>query len=556
MRFIRHVDRIKAGNLATAAYVTRTVPVSRIVTFAAPASTLTNFPVLVKSNSTFNIATSTGYDVHFQDMSGNELSYELDYYDPVTGNGAWWVLIPSLSSSDTTSIKMIYGNKGASTDGSSPLTVWADYVAVYHFNEIDYEHQTNRALGTQSVSTFAQANSMSFQSATGGTGRVLRFTHKGGTEDKTQAIITPNVSLQSNSYSTIALWNKTSLDSSGSNGRWYTMFAPDMDGKNPYQSNASHFSYNRSGNKLYCDSGIYPINSSCNIATTSTTYGMFYFGVSYTEGSFRYTQINSSYTSGQAADYSAAYKWTANSTFLSMTEPWGGAVASEMDELRFCKTAHSLDWMNYEYENYVDHANNVAYGPENMPLYTRVEYLQSSGPNANSGGIHIDTEIPYYADFEIECMRTDNQPTKFAGTGAYDCLQRNGSEGLFYFSASNVTSYTSSASILQRTVCKWKDGKIYINGTQVSTLSKNPSATGNETFKLYGGQSVGGVGGYYTNIRIYYCKLWNPSDGTLVRDMYPVRRNTDNVYGFYDNVTNTFFPPVGDGSLIAGNDIS
>lgn len=131
------MDKIKASQFADLAYYCRFKPPSRLITFAAPASTLTNFPALVKSNSTFHIGTSTGYDVHFQDLAGNELYYDLDFYDPVTGNGAWWVQIPSLSSSAPTSIKMLYGDSSASTNGSTPSTVWSGYNYVYHFNDVN-----------------------------------------------------------------------------------------------------------------------------------------------------------------------------------------------------------------------------------------------------------------------------------------------------------------------------------------------------------------------------------------------------------------------------------
>ena len=131
------MDKIKACQLADLVYYARWRPLSRLVTFAAPASTLTNFPALVKSNSTFHIGTSTGYDVHFQDLAGNELYFDLDFYDSATGNGAWWVRIPTLSSAAPTSIRMLYGDSSASVNASSPATVWADYAYVYHFNDVN-----------------------------------------------------------------------------------------------------------------------------------------------------------------------------------------------------------------------------------------------------------------------------------------------------------------------------------------------------------------------------------------------------------------------------------
>lgn len=360
------MDKIKASQFADLAYYSRFVPPSRTITFAAPASTLTNFPALVKCNSTFNIGTSTGYDVHFQELSGNELAYELDFYDSVTGNGAWWVKIPSLPSSGPTSIKMLYGDSSASTDGSTPLTVWADYAAVYHFNEIDYSYQTNRATGTQSSSSFMASGTASFQSCSEGTGRALQFTTAGTDNNKSYAIVTPDVSLSQEQYSTLGLWNKLAQDNTGSYGRWFVEFAPDITNVTPTNANSAYLQYQRgtSSGTLRTYSGSYPNNAESVITSMVSVYEMILSGTSVSDSNFRYAQINSQIVSGNSGAYSASYKWSANSTFLSMVEVWTGAKTTQWDELRFCKSAHSQDWMQYEYSMYCNHANCVTYGPE------------------------------------------------------------------------------------------------------------------------------------------------------------------------------------------------
>lgn len=131
------MDKVKANTFMNLSYWARKSPVFRKVKLAAPTDTLTNFPVLIKANPTFNIGTSTGYDVHFQDMSGNELAFELDFYDPVAKTGAWWVRIPALPSNSITTIKMLYGDPEADVNGSAPATLWSDYTYVYHFNSLD-----------------------------------------------------------------------------------------------------------------------------------------------------------------------------------------------------------------------------------------------------------------------------------------------------------------------------------------------------------------------------------------------------------------------------------
>ena len=111
----------------------------RTVTFQPPTETLTNFPILVriKNDRMRNrIFSPQGWDVRFE-LDGNTLPFELDWYDAVSGSGAWWVQIPTLSSSEPTSIKMIYGDPSITSDQSDPATLWADYKCVYHFTDIN-----------------------------------------------------------------------------------------------------------------------------------------------------------------------------------------------------------------------------------------------------------------------------------------------------------------------------------------------------------------------------------------------------------------------------------
>lgn len=51
---------------------------------------------------------------------------------------------------------------------------------------------------------------------------------------------------------------------------------------------------------------------------------------------------------------------------------------------------------------------------------------------------------------------------------------------------------------------------------------------------------------------VYYFFMWNNSDSTFVRRMYPCYRNLDSVVGFWDKVSETFFTNAGSGTLVAG----
>ena len=340
------MDKIKASQFADLAYYSRFVPPSRLVTFAAPASTLTNYPALVKCNSTFNIGTSTGYDVHFQDLSGNELSYELDFYDPVTGNGAWWVQIPSLPSSGPTTVKMLYGDSSITTDGSSPTTVWSGYSAVYHFNSTNTTSQFNSATGTNGTWSEAEggnaAKTCTFTSG-GATGRMLSVYQKfGWNQTSVLNCACPNA--------TVNTLNVTSI-----------MEATDYFGSMNAEK-AAH---------IGTMAGQYRNQS----ALTLYAHQNFFRQTPFTNGTLEYSSC-----SWRQSD--KAVSWQINGTLETGTKEtsWVQATSTvaclytyrqsgswttyKVDEVRVRVGFASADYTAYEYNQLMNHATYTTYGPE------------------------------------------------------------------------------------------------------------------------------------------------------------------------------------------------
>jgi len=76
---------------------------------------------------------------------------------------------------------------------------------------------------------------------------------------------------------------------------------------------------------------------------------------------------------------------------------------------------------------------------------------------------------------------------------------------------------------------------------------------GTRTYKLFGyanGNDINHTAKHAS--RVYSLKLYE--NDILVRDMIPVRRNSDGAVGMYDKVTNTFFANAGTGTFSAGSD--
>ena len=109
-----------------------------------PNTDQTNFPFLF--NTTDPLLATTANGGHVMSANGNDiifsmdpygqtvLDYELESYNPATGQVIAWVRIPTLSHSSDTTVYMFYGNPNISTPQQNPTGVWdSNYRAVYHF---------------------------------------------------------------------------------------------------------------------------------------------------------------------------------------------------------------------------------------------------------------------------------------------------------------------------------------------------------------------------------------------------------------------------------------
>ena len=109
-------------------------------------SDLANFPLLVSltDNDLKNtgnggrVVNSSGYDIVFaSDASGSTpLFWEIESYDGAAGSGVFWVKVPAVSHTASTTIYMFYGKAGVSAFQSTASSVWdANYKAVWHLKE-------------------------------------------------------------------------------------------------------------------------------------------------------------------------------------------------------------------------------------------------------------------------------------------------------------------------------------------------------------------------------------------------------------------------------------
>jgi RHS repeat-associated protein len=94
-----------------------------------------SFPFLATVSNGGSVQNSNGWDIIFtSDIAGQvQLDHEIDSYDPITGNAAFWIRIPTLSHTTDTVVYMWYGNSTVTATKENIAGVWRNhYLSVYH----------------------------------------------------------------------------------------------------------------------------------------------------------------------------------------------------------------------------------------------------------------------------------------------------------------------------------------------------------------------------------------------------------------------------------------
>jgi hypothetical protein len=128
-------------------------------------ATLYDFPVMVSlvDNDLKNVSHGgkvvhpKGYDIRFTGADGiSQLDYEIEKYNPETGECVAWVKMDSIKKSENPSLFMYFSNKNA-TNGASAETWNKNYRAVWHLrgimnNKLPFANQKAEAMPKQSES--------------------------------------------------------------------------------------------------------------------------------------------------------------------------------------------------------------------------------------------------------------------------------------------------------------------------------------------------------------------------------------------------------------------
>ena len=166
--------------------------------------------------------------------------------------------------------------------------------------------------------------------------------------------------------------------------------------------------------------------------------------------------------------------------------------------------------------------------------YKLLKYLESTGTQ------YINTGIDYFADFEVGIQLRQSVANKVLGNAAFYCMQRYNTTNPYwqFTNGSSSAAYNTQTPITEHHVMKWKDNKIYADGVLLTELIKDLNAP--NRMYLYSADGTN----RYPNM-IYFCKLWDPTTGELVRNFIPMLRKADNKSGLYDTVNKVFYTNAG-----------
>jgi hypothetical protein len=116
---------------------------------------LTNFPLLVDVTDA-NLALEAqpdGDDIAFTDINGIKLSHEIELYDNFNGHLIAWVNIPSLSSTEDTTVYLYFGNSAADNQEDQEGSWDSSYVMVQHLEETSGTHLDSTGSGNDGTAT-------------------------------------------------------------------------------------------------------------------------------------------------------------------------------------------------------------------------------------------------------------------------------------------------------------------------------------------------------------------------------------------------------------------
>jgi hypothetical protein len=328
----------------------------------------TTDPLLATTANGGHVANANGYDMIFStDPNGlTALNYEMEQYNPVTGQAIAWIQIPNLSHTSDTVIYLFYGNPNVTTLQQNPTATWdSTYQGVWHLpngTTLSANDSTvNANNGTITDATPTQGQIDGGAAFNGSTSQIICGSNVPGFQFTSQQSFTDSawVNLSNNSNGWMSV-----LSNSRDIGPWHGLW---IDGTNAVFG----LSYNLDGPAISTNAWHYMV------AVQAPNSGEFL----YVDGAL-------------VASYSFTQDANGGGTCYIGNDSVGEAFQGSIDEVRIASAARSSDWIAAEYNNQSSPSTFFTFSPENttgiapnaVTLYSN-QSQQFTAPGMCGGGV-------------------------------------------------------------------------------------------------------------------------------------------------------------------------
>lgn len=184
---------------------------------------------------------------------------------------------------------------------------------------------------------------------------------------------------------------------------------------------------------------------------------------------------------------------------------------------------------------------------EKNNIYKRLQYIQSSGTQYINTGVKFTTGFSCDIKFNMLSTSGDIDILSSAQNDNYLLVSYLDGKPRIYLNGSALKNITMPYNTVHTVNMNYNGSTLTctVDNTTTYTVSKS-NATANSNLLLFARSSSYG----FSKAVLYYCKIWNGD--TLVKDLIPVEKASDNTICLYDLVSNTFLENSGTGEFIAG----
>ncbi|MBD3319955.1 MAG: DUF2341 domain-containing protein, partial [Chitinivibrionales bacterium] len=299
---------------------------------AGISDTLTDFPLLVRLNSSnidFDDIETDGADIRFANEDNTvKFSYEIERWDDTDDSAEIWVKVDSVYGSNTTKVRMYWGNTGESSNssGSDVFDTANGYVAVWHLHD-DYSDATINAYDGTEAGTVDDA-----------TGLIDGADSFNASADQITVGSSNRYHETSNDYLTITGWaNPSSITGNDTQNRLFTIHRRD----GGTAGSAIGLGLGRTDSVMYYrHDGSTGNHQTFNTATVSSG-NWYYIGITYDGTNYR------GYFQGAKADSLMSTGLAAGGTTTGRIGNYDGNyyLDGTIDEVRVSNVQRSDDWL-------------------------------------------------------------------------------------------------------------------------------------------------------------------------------------------------------------------